>query len=106
VLAVRRPVAVRVVVRLVEGCLGEKRAVVALLQLDGLGTGILRRHEELAALLDIALVVVADLGDDVALRRVVDDVLADRQAFPRFHALSSAGVMRGFDGGRTERIIT
>ena len=48
------------------------RAVVALLQLDRVRAALLGDVEHLLALLEIALMVVADLGDHVAIRAVVD----------------------------------
>ena len=49
-----------------------QRPVVALLELDGVHTALLRHVEQLLRLLDVALVVVPDLGDDVAVRLVGD----------------------------------
>ena len=76
-LAVGRAEAVLVVVRLVVRRARVEAAVVALLQLDRMRARELRLAEQLARLLEAALVVVADLGDDVALRVVADLVRAD-----------------------------
>src|SRR5262249_40084641 len=72
-LAVRRAEAVLVVVwRLVERT-REETAVVALLELDRIDAALTCRVDERLRLLEVALVVVPDLGDDV------------RGAVPRYH---------------------
>ena len=81
VLAVRAAEAVLVVVRRVVQLPRVEAAVVALLELDGVDAALLRRVDECLGLLDVALVVVADLRDDVrgAVPRdglAVDDQLA------------------------------
>ena len=73
--AVRRAEAVLVVVGAVVERAGVQAPVVALLELDRVHARLLREHEQLLRLLDRALVVVADLGDDEA-RRVVGDPAA------------------------------
>ena len=73
--AVRRAEAVLVVVGAVVERTGVQPPVVPLLELDGVHARLLREHEQLLRLLDRALVVVADLGDDEA-RRVVGDPAA------------------------------
>ena len=57
----------------------KRRAVVALLELDRVDPGVLRRVEELLRPLDAPLVVVADLGDDEAGRVVRDPPPGDGQ---------------------------
>src|SRR6266566_3658999 len=78
-LAVGRAEAVLVLVGLVEGLGGEERAVVALLQLHRVRAAQPRLAEELLRLLDRALVVVADLGDDVTLGVGADLEAVNRQ---------------------------
>ena len=80
-LAVRRAVALLVVVRRVVVLAGEERAVVALLELDRVDAALARGVDERLRLLEVALVVVPDLRDDVrrAVPRdglAVDDQLA------------------------------
>ena len=72
---VRRAEAVLVVVGAVVERTRVQPPVVPLLELDGVHARLLREHEQLLRLLDRALVVVADLGDDEA-RRVVGDPAA------------------------------
>ncbi len=72
VLAVGRAERVLVVVRGVVGRPRVERTVVALLELHGIHTALLGGDDELARLLHRALVVVADLGDDVAVAVVRD----------------------------------
>ena len=60
-----RPKRVLVVVRRVVQRTRVQAAVVALLELDRVGPALLRRMDERLRLLDVALVVVADLRDDV-----------------------------------------
>ena len=77
VLAVGGAEAVLVVVRLVVRGARVEAAVVALLQLHRVRAGQLGLAEQLARLVEAALVVVADLRDDVALRVIADLVRAD-----------------------------
>src|SRR5262249_55073196 len=72
-LAVRRAEAVLVVVRRLVERTGEETTVVALLELDRIDAALARRVDERLRLLEVALVVVPDLGDDV------------RGAVPRYH---------------------
>ncbi len=81
VLAVGRAVALLVVVRRVVVVAREERAVVALLELHRVDPALTRRVDQRLRLLELALVVVPDLGDDVggAVPRqglAVDDQLA------------------------------
>ena len=78
-LAVRRAVAVLVVVRRVVVRAREEDAVLALLELDGVHAALLRRVDERLRLLEIALVVVADLRDDVRGPVPRDDLAVDDQ---------------------------
>src|SRR5262249_57957432 len=81
-LAVRpvgRAEAVLVVVRRVVERLREEHAVLTLLELDGVDAALFCGVDQLARLLDRALVVVADLGDHVARPVVPDPRAADRQ---------------------------
>ena len=78
-LAVRRAEAELVVVRLIEELARVQRAVRALLQLDGVRAAVLDDCEHRLRLFDRALVVVADLGDDVAVAGVVDLDAVDGQ---------------------------
>ena len=77
--AVGGRVGVLAVVRAVVHLLGEQGAVVALLQLDRVGAGRLGGLEQLLALFDAALVVVADLRDDIAVAVVRDFKAVDDQ---------------------------
>ena len=72
VLAVGRAEGVLVVVRRLVRRPRVERAVVPLLELHRIDTALFRREDELAGLLHRALVVVADLGDDVAVAVVRD----------------------------------
>src|SRR6185437_16765915 len=63
--AVRGAEARLVVVRAIERLTRVEVAVVALLELDGVRAALCRRLEHVLRLLDRALVVVADLRDDV-----------------------------------------
>ena len=65
VLAVGRAVALLVVVRRVVVVAREERAVVALLELHRIHAALPRRVDQRLRLLELALVVVPDLGDDV-----------------------------------------
>ena len=71
-LAIGRRVAVPVQIRRIVHLLGEHGAIVALLKLDGVRAALLGNIEHLFALLDIALMVVTDFRDHVAIRAVVD----------------------------------
>src|SRR6266545_90507 len=71
-LAVRTPEAELVVVRLLVELARIERAVGALLQLDRVRAALLRRVDQPSRPLDVALMVVADLRDDVALAVVAD----------------------------------
>ena len=83
VLAVGGAVAVLVLVRLRVGLAGVETAVVALLQLDRVRARLLRRLEQLLRLLDRALVVMAHLGDHIAVGRVADlGAVDDEHAVP------------------------
>ena len=80
-LAVGRAVALLVVVRRLVVLAREERAVVALLELDRVDAALARGVDQRLRLLELALVVVPDLGDDVrgAVPRdglAVDDQLA------------------------------
>ena len=66
VLAVRAAEAELVVVRLLEEVARVERAVRALLQLDRVRATLLRSVDQTLRLLEVALMVVADLRDDVA----------------------------------------
>ncbi|MNC84955.1 hypothetical protein D3C83_05250 [compost metagenome] len=79
-LAVGGAEAVLVVVRLLVGRARVEPAIVTLLQLDGVRAGPLRGPEQLARLVEAALVVVADLRDDVARRVIADLVSADPES--------------------------
>jgi hypothetical protein len=65
VLAVGRAVALLVVVRRVVVLAREEHAVLALLELHGVDPALARRVDQGLGLLELALVVVPDLGDDV-----------------------------------------
>src|SRR5262249_38596166 len=81
-LAVRpvgRAEAVLVVVRRVVERLRAEHTVLTLLELDGVDAALFCGVDQLARLLDRALVVVADLGDHVARPVVPDPRAADRQ---------------------------
>ena len=75
--AVGTPKTVLVFVRLFVHALGKQRLVIPFLELDGAHARSLGLSEQLLGLLDVALVVVPDLGDDVAVRVVSDLVRAD-----------------------------
>lgn len=77
--AVGRRIGVLAVVRAVVQFLIEQRPVIALLQLHRVGTGLLGGLEHGHALLQVALVIVADLGDDVGGAVVGDGLVADRE---------------------------
>ena len=77
VLSVRDAERVLVVVRRLVRRARVERAVVPLLELDGVHTTLRRGEEELLRLLHRALVVVADLGDDVAVAVVRDSGAVD-----------------------------
>ena len=98
--AVRRAEAVLVVVGAVVERAREQPPVVALLELDRVHARLLREHEQLLRLLDRALMVVADLGDDEAGRVVGDPAAVDLELAHR------AIVPLRFAGARadTERV--
>ena len=79
VLAVGGAEAVLVVVRLLVRRARVEAAVVALLQLDGRDACLVRGAEHLPARLEIALMVVADLGDHITVGVVADSVGANLQ---------------------------
>src|SRR5204862_3496745 len=68
-----------VVVRLVVELTRVQRTVRALLQLDRIGAALLRRVDQPFRGRDLALVVVPDLGDDVARAIVADLPAVDRE---------------------------
>jgi hypothetical protein len=72
-----RTEAVLVVVRLLVHSTRKQRAVVALLELDRVGTGLFGLAEQLARFVQVALVVMADFGDHPTIARVVDDIGPD-----------------------------
>jgi hypothetical protein len=96
VLAVGVAEGVLAVVDLVVGGPGEQRPVVALLQLDRVGARLGGSGEHPLALGEVALVVVADLRDDVAVARVVQGLVRDLQTAHRHH----------FQDGRTGALAT
>ena len=103
VLTVRGAEAVLVVVRRLVLAAGEERAVVPLLELDRVDAAIARGDEQLLRGLDRALVVVADLGDDVAVAVVRDAGAVDDE-----FAHGSRGSRRVADGtprGSPDRLI-
>ena len=77
VLAVRRAEAVLVVVRRVVERARVERLVVALLELDRVRAAAFRGPDQLLGVLDVALVVVPDLGDDVRLAVARDPLAVD-----------------------------
>jgi len=77
VLAVGGRVGVLAVVDAVVHLAREQRPVVALLELHRVRPALGRGAEYRLALFDVALVIVADLGDDEAGRTPVDDLVAD-----------------------------
>src|SRR5262249_24453950 len=72
VLAVRATEAQLVVIGLVVELACVQRTIAALLQLDCVDPAVLGSVDEPLRLLDVALVVVADLGDHVAVEVVTD----------------------------------
>src|SRR5262249_6690497 len=91
-LAVRVPEAQLVVVRLLVELAGIERPVRALLQLDGVDAALFRGVDEALRLLDVALVVVADFGDDVARLVVAELDAVDDESSHRRSMLVAAPV--------------
>src|SRR5262245_15396874 len=79
-LSIRRSEAVFVVVRFVVRRTRVQTLIVALLQLDGIGTGELGLAKQLASLVDAALVVVPDLGNHITAGVIADILAADSDA--------------------------
>src|SRR5690349_19856741 len=93
-----------VVVRLLEELARVESAVRALLQLDGIDAALLGGRHELLRLLETALMVFADLRDDVALTAVVDLDAVDRQpALLAHRSMLVAGVRRRSRSASTRR---
>jgi hypothetical protein len=78
-LAVRAPERVLVVVRRVVERACVQAAVVPLLELHRIGAALPRRAHQRLRLLEVALVVVADLGDDIGRAVPRDDPAVDDQ---------------------------
>ena len=78
-LAVRRAERVLVVVGRLVLLARVETAVVPLLELDRVDAALLRGVDQRLRLLDVALMVVADLGDDVRTTTVVDPPPVDDQ---------------------------
>ena len=78
-LAVGGAEAILVLVRLVESGLGKEPPVVPFLQLDRAGSAGLRLPEHFFRRLEIALVVMPDLGNDVHGAVIVDDLPSQLQ---------------------------
>src|SRR6266545_2702363 len=98
-LAVRPAEAELVVVGLVEELAREERPIRPLLQLDGIDAALLGRLDQLLGLVQLALVVVADLRDDVAVAAVVDLDAVD----PELPALALAHRSDATRGSRRPR---
>ncbi|GBE42176.1 hypothetical protein BMS3Bbin10_00233 [bacterium BMS3Bbin10] len=79
VLAIGVRIAVAMDVGAVIHLLREQRAVVALLELDRVGSAFQGDIEHLLALFEVALMVMTDLGDNVAVATVTDRHAIERQ---------------------------
>src|SRR5712691_5535677 len=88
-----------VVVRLLVERARVERPVRPLLQLDGVRSPLVRGMDQPLRLLDIALVVLADLRDDIAGSIVVDVHAVDGEPAHRHHRLSM--LVAGAGGART-----
>jgi hypothetical protein len=97
--AVGVPEAVRADVGTVEERTGEEMAIVPLLELDRVRTGLRSRLEEPVGRVEVTLMVVADLGDDEAVARVRQrhptDVHAARRVRAVRHGLDRSLEVRG-----------
>jgi hypothetical protein len=99
-LAICGPKSVLAVVVPVERRAGEQLAIVPLLKLHGRGACLFGRVEQPHALLDVALVIVPDLRDHVAVVIIghpdaVDDELTRRARTDVAHSLLLAGFGKG-----------
>src|SRR5712692_6860729 len=94
--SVGRAIAVFVVVRAIEEFAGVERAVVPLLELDRIRSAARGLGEELLRLLQRPLMVVADLGDHVAVGVVRDPDAVDRQLSPFHGRKPSSAALTGW----------